>query len=1060
MKKIVFTKVRIPIDTYPEAAREELPMFAKNRVHQRTSGNPYPNKVVVEAQRAVREKREYTVLKLENEFIELAILPELGGKIWYARDKKANYDFFYRNNVIKPALIGALGSWTSGGLEFNWPFHHRASTFMPVDYVVERTEDAVTVWLSEHDPIDRMKGMVGICLRAGECVFETRVKLDNTTSLRRSFLWWENAAVPVNENYSIFFPEDVNYVRFHYKRSVVGYPIADGSRSAYNGILFDGPTDISRHKNTRQATSYFSAESKFDYFGGYDHGREAGVVHAADHHISPGKKLFTWAYGQLAKTWENALTDTDGQYAELMAGCYSDNQPDFSWLEPFETKTFSQYWYPIHGCGEPTVANAHGALFQKNGKLFFQSVRPLKGALLKLRTLSGEQTRTVDLSAYSIFELAPADGVQNISIRTRTCTILSYTFGQIYDRTIPEPRKELPDFKKVKGAQELYLEGVHMQQYRSPEYSGETCWLEALSREPDFAPACIALAEYYLGKFRYGDALGMAERAERSLTRFNERPESGKVRYLKGLALLGLEHWQAAYDALAQAAWNTDAVCAACFHMGLLDLRAENYESACTHFVRSLGSNNSCVPARAFLGWAQHLAGDDENAEQTLQKALVSDALDLYTHMFRALIKGDFMEFAKNIHTDVTQTALDLAEYLLEAGAYSAVVSLFDGLEIVCPLDAMPHYVRKVLTGDGRVTQGEGIAFPSRAFELAVLRKVVADDPGDMRAHYLLGCLLYAKDFPAQAEQHFVLCAQGGDYRAWRNLAAIAYTAHDDIPRAKECMRNARSLAPAGEKQIVFESAYLMAKTGDPPRTIAEYLESAGHDRDDLTVELARAYNHMGCPERARDVLLSRSFVACEGGEHYIADEYMYAGYLIGKRMYESGDYAGALRAFNEAQNLPRSLGSGLWNDVKRVPFRYFVAACFEKLGRHSEAEEVYRSFLKYHFDYFSDMYLNSLAYYLGRAYEELGEAQKGRDLVQTRLEQFESELEKEDTGYFGTTPFFLVFIDQPARARRQYYSYPLMLFSRFLGDKRRAAKYEDILRQETYGSYIYDFTR
>lgn len=1060
MDAVTFAEERLMIETYPEAAREELPMFAKNRVHQRTSGDPYPNKVVLEAQRAVREPREYTVLKLENEFLELAILPELGGKIWYARDRKNGYDFFYRNNVVKPALIGVLGSWTSGGLEFNWPFHHRASTFMPVDYAVERTQDAVTVWLSEHDPIDRMKGMVGISLRAGECVFETRVKLDNTTSLRRSFLWWENAAVPVNESYSIFFPEDVNYVRFHYKRSVTGYPIADSSRGAYNGILFDGPTDISEHKNTRQATSYFSARSQFDYFGGYDHARGAGVVHAADHYISPGKKLFTWAYGQLAKTWENALTDADGQYAELMAGCYSDNQPDFSWLEPFETKTFSQFWYPIHGCGEPIVANAHGALFQKDGKLFFQSVRPLKGVLLTLRTSDGEQTRTVDLPAYTAAELALAKGVQSVSIRTRTRTVLSYTFGQVYDRPIPEPRKELPDFKKVKGTQELYLEGVHMQQYRSPEYSGEACWLEALEREPDYAPACVALAEHYLGKFRYEDALGMAERAERSLTRFNARTESGKARYLKGLALLGLERWQAAYDALSEAAWNMDAVCAACFHLGLLDLRAGEYESACTHFARSLFTNGACVPARAFLGWAQYLAGEREKAEQTLDEALRCDALDLYAHMFRALIAKDFAPLAALIRTDATQTALDLAEYLLEAGAYSAVLALFDGLEKVHPLGAMPHYVRKALMGKGRVTQGEGIAFPSRAFELAVLRKAVADEPGDLQAHYLLGCLLYAKDCPAQAQQHFALCAQGSDYRAWRNLAAIAYTVHDDIPRAKECMRRARSLAPEGEKQIVFESAYLMAKTGEDPKEIAAYLERAGHDRDDLTVELARAYDHMGSPERAREALLSRSFVACEGGEHYIADEYMYAGYLIGKRAYESGDYAGALQAFTQAQTLPQSLGSGLWNDVKRVPFRYFAAACLEKLGRRGEAEEVYRSFLKYRFDYFSDMYLISLAYYVGRAYEELGEAKRGRELVQARLAQFEAEWEKEDTGYFGTTPFFLVFIDRPARARKQYYSYPLVLFSRFLGDEARAAEYEKVLRRETYGSYLYDFTR
>ena len=147
------------ITTYPETKAEELPMFAENRVHQRTSGDPFPNKVVVEAQRKLKIEKEYTVIYLSNDYIELAVLPELGGKIWYAKDKKSGYEFIYKNNVVKPALIGVLGSWTSGGMEFNWPFHHRASTFMPVDYTVERGEDYATIWISEHDPIDRMKGM-------------------------------------------------------------------------------------------------------------------------------------------------------------------------------------------------------------------------------------------------------------------------------------------------------------------------------------------------------------------------------------------------------------------------------------------------------------------------------------------------------------------------------------------------------------------------------------------------------------------------------------------------------------------------------------------------------------------------------------------------------------------------------------------------------------------------------------------------------------------------------------------------------------------------------------
>ena len=329
------TECKIKIPTYREPAAEEMPMFAENRVHQRTSGNPYPNHIVLEVDREHKEDKEYTCVRLENEYLRIEILPELGGRIYSAYDKTTGYDFFYKQHVIKPALIGCLGSWVSGGLEFNWPFHHRASTFMPTDYCIERQGDgSVIVWLSEHDPIERMKGMVGIVLKPGEAKFETRMKLCNRTSVTSSFLWWENTAVPVNKEYQIFYPKDVSYVNFHYKRSVTTYPVATNALGVFNGIRYNGETDISMHKNTVQPTSYFCAPSKYDFFGGFDHGKGCGVVHVANHHTAPGKKMFTWAYNQLSTSWENALTDTDGAYAELMAGSFSDNQPDFAWIEP------------------------------------------------------------------------------------------------------------------------------------------------------------------------------------------------------------------------------------------------------------------------------------------------------------------------------------------------------------------------------------------------------------------------------------------------------------------------------------------------------------------------------------------------------------------------------------------------------------------------------------------------------------------------------------------------------------------------------------------------------
>ena len=159
---------QLMLPTYPEPGKEEIPLFSEHRVHQRSTGRPYPNKVVLEVNRERKIERSYTVVHLENEYLDVLVLPEIGGRIFAARDKVTDYDFFYRQHVIKPGLIGALGSWISGGVEFNWPYHHRPSGFLPCDFETEECGDgSVICWLSEHDPIDRMKGMVGIVLRPG-----------------------------------------------------------------------------------------------------------------------------------------------------------------------------------------------------------------------------------------------------------------------------------------------------------------------------------------------------------------------------------------------------------------------------------------------------------------------------------------------------------------------------------------------------------------------------------------------------------------------------------------------------------------------------------------------------------------------------------------------------------------------------------------------------------------------------------------------------------------------------------------------------------------------------
>ena len=349
----------VTIPTYGIGAPQKNPMFLEKRVYQGSSGAVYPHPVIEHVEETKHDK-QYTAIFLENRYLLIMLLPEIGGRVQMALDKTNDYHFVYYNRVIKPALVGLAGPWISGGIEFNWPQHHRPSTFDPVDYrIEEHTDGSKTVWMGEIERMFRTKGLAGFRLYPDRAYLEINVQLYNRTPLPQTFLWWANPAVHVNDDYQSIFPPDVFAVMDHGKRAVSTFPVATGT---YYKVDYSPGTDISRYKNIPVPTSYMAYHSDFDFLGCYDHGRRAGMLHIANHHLVPGKKQWTWGNSNFGQTWDRQLTDTDGPYIELMCGAFTDNQPDFSWLQPGEEKRFTQIFMPFKAIGGVKNASKEAAI--------------------------------------------------------------------------------------------------------------------------------------------------------------------------------------------------------------------------------------------------------------------------------------------------------------------------------------------------------------------------------------------------------------------------------------------------------------------------------------------------------------------------------------------------------------------------------------------------------------------------------------------------------------------------------------------------------------------------
>ncbi|HEY8397223.1 MAG TPA: DUF5107 domain-containing protein, partial [Flavihumibacter sp.] len=341
-------KESVTIPTYRIGRPERNPMFLEKRVYQGSSGVVYPYPVIDKVYDD-KEDKEWTALFIENKYLKVMILPELGGRIQMAYDKTNDYHFVYYNQVIKPALVGLAGPWISGGIEFNWPQHHRPNTFGPTDYTIEEnTDGSKTIWVNEYEIMFRTKCALGFTLHPDKAYIELHARIHNRTPFPQTFLWWANPAVAVDEHYQSVFPPDVHAVYDHGKRDVSSFPIATGT---YYKVDYSPGTDISVYTNIPVPTSYMAVNSNYNFVGGYHHKKKAGIMHVANHHVSPGKKQWTWGSGEFGRAWDKHLTDSDGPYFELMCGVYTDNQPDFSWIMPNEVREFRQYFMPYKDVG-------------------------------------------------------------------------------------------------------------------------------------------------------------------------------------------------------------------------------------------------------------------------------------------------------------------------------------------------------------------------------------------------------------------------------------------------------------------------------------------------------------------------------------------------------------------------------------------------------------------------------------------------------------------------------------------------------------------------------------
>ena len=1063
------------IPTYEVGKPEKNPMFLEKRVYQGSSGVVYPYPVI-ESMSDEKVDKEYKAVYIENEYIKVMILPELGGRVQMAYDKIKQRHFVYYNHVIKPALVGLAGPWISGGIEFNWPQHHRPSTYMPVDSTIVENEDgSITVWVNEMERMFHQKGMAGFTLRPGCAYLEIQGRVSNRTNLPQTFLWWANPAVEVNDAYQSVFPPDINAVFDHGKRAVSSFPIATGT---YYKMDYSAGVDISNYKNIFVPTSYMGVNSRFDFEGGYENDTKGGMLHVASHHYSPGKKQWTWGNGDFGRAWDRNLTDEatpeemaqwhidrEGfrPYIELMAGVYTENQPDFTWLMPYEEKQFVQYFMPYREVGIVKQASKDFVMNIEQADATHTTFKILATSKKEVRivledkfsheyynqvvTLSPEEVliETVDTQDAQLSDMfLTIDRPEN----PRMLPLLEWHAEDDKIRPIPDAAEAALSPQDTKTVDQLYLTGLHLEQYRHATWSALDYYEEALRRDPMDYRCNMQMGLWYLRRARFDKARTYLETAVKVQKKRNPNPYDGEALFYLGVVNKLLGQYGVAYNCFWKSTWNKGWADAGYFEAACISIAAEKWEDALDELERALISNSHNHKARAMKAAVLRKLGRKDEALAWITESYTIDPFSYVCMVEEHLLTGDdapLNRMVELMHGNIYnyhETALDYmqaglnneAALVLQAaikrGVEESPLTYYYLANVMSLADAK-EYVNKAITAS------PDYCFPNRLEDARMLEAFkLINDP---KAPYYLGCLYYDKRQYDLAIENWELSAKLDPNfpTVWRNLALARFNKQGNHEQALEYMERAFHL-DENDERIFMELDQLYKRLHRPhAERLAFYEQHAEliERRDDLVLEHATLLNMLGRYEEAKALIDNRIFHPWEGGEGKVSGQYQMCRLEIAKQLLQkNANDARAKQLLEECLVFPHHLGEGKLYGSQDNDFLYFLGRYREGTAGPTEPAAAM---------YYNDAKPDKI-FYAALCYRKLGQEDKARSLFHKLINYGKQHIfDHVVMDYFAVSlPDLLVWEGDLDELNRIHCLYMLALGYYGMGDKAKAELY------------------
>jgi predicted Zn-dependent protease len=955
--------------TYPYSDPNPLPIIAEGRdaIYPYFSFNGYS---------LTGQMQKWNVIKLENDYIEVYVLPSDGGKVWGAIEKSTGKEFIYRNEVMKYRNISMRGPWTSGGIELNFGFiGHNPSTCVPVDYkTVENDDGSVSCIVGSLDLPSRTKWLVEIRLPKDKAYFETRALWNNPTPVPQSYYNWMTAAAAVSDDLEFMYPgnEEIDH---------------DGSAEPWP-VNKDG-RDLSKYANNAYGSdrSAHVVGEYNDFMGGYYHKSEFGFGHWALYDEMPGHKLWLWSQARSGAIWENLLTDTDGQYMEFQAGRMFNQYSPSPVLKtpitqvPFApgiTDRWKEIWFPVKAIGGYVDVSPMGVLNAShvNGNLQV-GINALAFAKAKVTVKSGGKviySEDKSFKPMDVFQTSvPLANGAGYEVKVEG---MDLQYNPDKRNLIDRPFVCTIPTDQITPAS-IYQQGMQEKEGRN-YLEAKALFKSCLKKDPMYIEALAAMTEIYYRSNQYDSALYYAKQA---LQLDTYHPEAN---YFAGVTYHAKGDLINALETLGWAARSLEFRSTAYAQMAEIELQLENAELAEHYANQSLDFNRYNSNALQVLSILYRKAGKTALADGNIETMSRIDPLDHFADFERYLLHPsaeNLTRFTATIKNELPyQTYLELCLVYYDLGLKDDALQVLEKAPAHPLITVWKAYIKNDPSMlDAVARESAAYVFPYRTETARALAWAMSKS-SNWKFKYYLALNYWAIQRQDEARQLLTSCGQEPDYGTFYLTRASLLNSKDDKQVLGD-LESAQRLGPGDWRTA---------------NRLIKYYESHQDNQKALALSTS-AYkqfkgNFVLGLQYATELLNNGQYAACTKAleeMNILPSEGSSQGKLVYEQAYllqaldliKNKKYADALKKLNKSREWPETLGVGKPYEPDERIQNYLSAYCLKKLNRAKEAAAMQDAVVAFTDKQFTGRSPNNLLALL--VYREKGETDAANKLLQ-----------------------------------------------------------------------------